>query len=378
MQPVGYPSSPKVASSSRQHNFSPGPGTLPLEVIEEVRAELPVYDGVGASIMEISHRSPAYDEVHDSARQLMRDLLGLGGDWHVLFLQGGASMQFHQVALNFLPEGGSADYLVTGEWAGKALKEAGIVAKARNARARAAASSEDDNFCYIPESASWDLDSGAAYLHYTSNNTIFGTQFADEPEAPEGVPLVCDASSDFLSRYITPGRYGLIYAGAQKNIGPAGVTAVLVHDEFLQRRVSGLPTILDYGTHVKKLFNTPPVFAVYVVEKVLRWLKGQGGLDGIAQRNDRKARILYDAMDGTDFYRGTARPPSRSNMNVTFRIAEESLEADFLAQAKKEGLLGLKGHRSVGGLRASIYNACPVESVEALVGFMRQFERQRG
>ena len=374
MQPVEYEPTPSSAAHTRLHNFSAGPGTLPLAVIEEVRAELPVYGDVGASIMEISHRSPAYDAVDQSAKQHLRDLLGLGDEWHILFLQGGASMQFHQVPLNVLPEGGSADYLVTGAWAKKAFKEAQIVGGTRNASARAAASSEDENFSYIPDT--WDLDDGAAYLHYTSNNTIFGTQFADEPEA--NVPLVCDASSDFLSRPLTLDRYGLIYAGAQKNIGPAGVTAVLVKDDFLQRRHPNLPTILDYGTHAAKMFNTPPVFAVYVVEKVLRWLKDQGGLDGIRQRNDEKAAMLYGAIDATDFYRGTARADSRSKMNVTYRITDESLEPVFIEEAKKEGLLALKGHRSVGGLRASIYNACEPASVEALVQFMQEFERAHG
>jgi len=376
MQPVSYSPAPKKATTERQHNFSAGPGTLPLEVMEEVRDELPIYDGVGASIMEISHRSPAYDEIHEGAKQHLRDLLGLGSDWHILFLQGGASMQFHQVALNFLPEGGTADYLVTGSWAKKALKEAQLVGKGRGASASAAASSDDENFSYIPDRASWQLNDQAAYLHYTSNNTIFGTQFADEPDA--SVPLVCDASSDFLSRRMTVDRYGLIYAGAQKNIGPAGATAVLIREDFLQTRQPGLPTMLDYGTHLGKLFNTPPVFAVYIVEKVLRWLKAQGGLDGIAEYNDRKAAALYAAIDDTGFYRGTAREDSRSKMNVTFRITDESLESGFIDQAKKEGLLALKGHRSVGGLRASIYNACRMDSVQALIDFMHEFERQRG
>ncbi len=378
MQPVAYEPTPKAATSERLHNFSAGPGTLPAEVMEEVKEELPIYGDVGASIMEISHRSPAYSEVHGRAVEAMRDLLGLGDDWQVVFLQGGASMQFHQVPLNFLPEGGSADYLNTGAWSKKAIKEAEIVGKGRSAGPHLVASSEDENFNYIPDRDGWDLDPEAAYLHYTSNNTIFGTQFAEEPEAD--VPLVCDASSDFLSRRVSPQRYGLIYAGAQKNIGPAGVTAVLVRDDFLERRQSGLPTMLDYGTHTAKLFNTPPVFAVYVVEKVLRWLQAQGGLDGVARQNDRKAARLYGAIDATDFYRGTARPDSRSKMNVTFRIqdGDEELEARFIREAKEEGLLALKGHRSVGGLRASIYNACAPESVEALVSFMEAFERANG
>lgn len=367
---------PVPAASQRQHNFSAGPAALPLAVLEEIRRELPVYDDVGASILEISHRSAAYGEVHEAARQHLRELLGLSDEWHVLFLQGGASMQFYQVPLNFLPEGGRADYLVTGEWARRALKEAETVARDRGAAALAAASSEDENFSYIPEPGSWRLDPEAAYLHFTSNNTIFGTQFQKEPEAE--APLVCDASSDFLSRPLALEKYGLIYAGAQKNIGPAGVTAVLVREAFLERRQPGLPTLLDYGTHAAKLFHTPPVFAVYVVEKVLRWVKEQGGLEAMQRRNDEKAALLYGAIDATDFYRGTARREVRSTMNVTFRLAEERLEPVFAEEAEAAGLLALRGHRSVGGLRASIYNAVEPASVRALVEFMREFERTRG
>ena len=357
--------------SARKHNFSAGPGALPEEVLLEVKNELPVYDDIGASVMEISHRSATYTDIAESARSRLRALLGLGEEWHILFLQGGASLQFYQAPLNFLPPGGTADYLDTGSWASKALKEARRVGDAR-----CAASSKDRNYAYIPEPSSWELTSGAAYLHFTSNNTIYGTQFREEPEVD--VPLVCDASSDFLSRPIDLERYGLIYAGAQKNIGPAGVTVVLVRDALLQRANPDLPTMLAYRTHVEKLFNTPPVFAVYVVEKVLRWLEGQGGVAGIEQINAEKARRLYARIDANDFYRGTADPGSRSQMNVCFRLADESLEAAFVQEAAREGLLALKGHRSVGGIRASIYNACSMASVEALVSFMDHFERVNG
>jgi phosphoserine aminotransferase len=349
----------------RLHNFSAGPGALPESVMLEVRDELPLYGDVGSSIMEISHRSSAYSRVEESAKESLRTLLGLGPDWHIVFLQGGASMQFYQVPLNFLPPGGSADYLVTGAWAKKALEEA-----RRCGTARVAASSKDQNFNYIPRPEQWDLDPNAAYLHYTSNNTIFGTQYHFEPEA--SVPLVCDASSDFLSRRIETDRYGLIYAGAQKNVGPAGTTVVLIRDAFLERRNPDLPTMLDYGTHTADLFNTPPVFAVYIVEKVLRWIRDNGGLEGMERRNDEKANLLYGAIDETGFYRGTAREDSRSKMNVTFRLADESLESAFISEAKKEGLLEL------GGVRASIYNAIELSSVEALVSFMREFERRNG
>ena len=376
MQPVDYNPTPPAASRERMYNFSAGPGTLPEEVLLEVKEEIPVYGDIGATVMEISHRSPAYSQIEASAKDLLQKLLGLSDEWHALFLQGGASMQFHQVPLNFLPENGAADYLNTGAWSKKAIKEANLIGGPRGATVHVAASSEDENFCYIPNPATWDLHPEAAYLHYTSNNTIFGTQFQDEPEAE--VPLVCDASSDFLSRPLKVDRYGLIYAGAQKNVGPAGVTVVLVKDAFLERRVGGLPTILDYGTHAGKLFNTPPVFAVYMVEKVLRWLDRQGGIPGIQQVNERKAERLYGRIDRTDFYRGTARPDSRSQMNVTFRLPSEDLEGLFLKEAQKNGLLALKGHRSVGGIRASIYNACPVAAVEALVAFMDEFERTQG
>lgn len=369
MQPAEAPAI--ATTSNRKHNFSAGPGALPEEVLMEVRDELPVYKEIGASIMEVSHRSPAYDAVEESAREMIKKLLGLSDGWHVLFLQGGASTQFYQVPLNFLPEDRSADYLITGNWSAKAIKEAAFLG-----RAREAASSKDEGFSYIPDPSTWELDPEAVYMHFTSNNTIYGTQFRQEPQVD--VPLVCDASSDFLSRPIDTDRYGLIYAGAQKNIGPAGVTVVLVREDFLQQRNQPLPTMMDYGTHAARRFNTPPVFAVYMVEKVLRWLDRQGGVKGIQQVNTTKAAKLYGRIDATDFYRGTAEKNSRSKMNVTFRLPNEELEARFIAEAKEAGLIALKGYRTVGGIRASIYNACPLESVEALVRFMDDFERENG
>ncbi len=357
--------------SERAFNFSAGPGVLPEEVLLELKEEVPVFKSIGTSVIEISHRSPTYTEIAEAARAHLRTLLGLGEDWHILFLQGGASMQFHQIPLNFLPRGGSADYLDTGAWSAKAVKEAAFFGTGK-----IAASSKADNYNHIPSPDTWSLDPNAAYLHYTSNNTIFGTQFSFEPNA--SVPLVCDASSDFLSHPIDVDRYGLIYAGAQKNIGPAGVTVVLIKESFLQGRVQPLPTMLDYGTHTAKLFNTPPVFAVYLVEKVLRWLIGKGGIPGIQTINAAKAKTLYDRIDANDFYRGTVEPDSRSKMNVTFRLPSEELEATFIKEAQEEGLQALKGHRSVGGIRASIYNACPPEAVAALVGYMNAFEQKHG
>ena len=321
--------------------------------------------------MEISHRSPAYIEIETSARERIGNLLGLTDDWHVLFLGGGASMQFHQVPLNFLPPDGQAAYLLTGTWAKKAHVEA-----CKIGHGRIAASSAESAFNYIPDPTSWELDSRDSYLHYTSNNTVYGTQFHDTPDV--SCPLVCDASSDFLSYPLELDHYGLIYAGAQKNIGPAGVTVVLVRDSFLETRNAGLPTMLNYGTHAAKCFNTPPVYAVYMVEKVLGWLEDQGGIPGIQAVNQKKAALLYDAIDSSGFYRGTAEKESRSRMNVTFRMAKEELEPVFIQQAAGHGLVALKGHRSVGGIRASIYNACPLESVEVLVDFMGDFEKKNG
>jgi phosphoserine aminotransferase len=358
-------------SSERQFNFSAGPAVLPEEVLLEAKDELPVYDHVGASVMEISHRSAAYDKIEESAREHMKKLLGLSDDWHVLFLQGGASMQFYQVPLNFLPEDGSADYVITGRWGTKAIKEA-----RRVGNARVAASSEADNFSHVPPVAEWDLDPDASFVHVTTNETVNGNQFPEDPNLD--VPVVTDASSELLSRPMDLDGYGLIYAGAQKNVGPAGVTIVLVHDDFLQQRKEPLPTMLDYGTHAAKRFNTPPVFPIYMVEKVLRWLDDLGGVEAIHTINQRKSQKLYDAIDSSDFYRGTVEKGSRSMMNVTFRLAEEDLEPTFIKKAKETGLLSLSGHRTVGGMRASLYNALPEEAVDTLVAFMDEFERTHG
>ena len=362
----------------RQHNFSAGPGALPEEVLVEIREELPVFPGLGASIMEVSHRSKEFDAIYERAGARIKSLLGMGDDWTVMFLQGGASMQFHQVPLNFLRSDASADYLDTGTWSANAITEA-----RRIGGVNVAASSREDDYTYIPTPDLWQLDPAAVYLHYTSNNTIFGTQYAHEPVAPSRpdggrVPLVCDASSDFLSRRMDTDRYGLIYAGAQKNIGPAGVTAVMVRTSFMAGKKDGLPAMLDYGKHAGTMYNTPPVFAVYVVDKVLGWIERQGGLDAVAAVNDAKAAHLYGALDATDFYRPTVRADSRSKMNVCFRLPDEALEDRFVKEAAAEGLLALKGHRSVGGIRASIYNAVPLASVEALVGFMGRFEAANG
>lgn len=355
----------------RKFNFSAGPAVLPLEVLQEAQEELLCYQDAGASVMEISHRSPHYTAIADRAKASLRSLLGLSDDWHILFLGGGASLQFYQVPLNFLMDGMTADYVLTGAWSKKAIAEARLVGNAHEA-----ASGADRSFVEIPSRSTWNLTDGAAYVHYTSNNTIFGTQFHGTPVVD--VPLVCDASSDFLGHSIDVDRHGLIYAGAQKNLGPSGVTLILIRNDFLDKRRGSLPSMLDYGTHTSKLFNTPPVFIVYLVERVLAWVERNGGVAAMQSRNEEKAGLLYDRIDKNDYYRGTAEVGSRSLMNVTFRLESEELEAMFIDYAKTSGLLGLKGHRSVGGVRASIYNACPKEAVEALVSFMDEFERLNG
>lgn len=360
----------------RVHNFGAGPAALPLPVLERVQAEMLDYAGTGMSVAEMSHRSAAFETIIQRAEADLRALLALGDDHAVLFLQGGASLQFAVVPMNLRPEGASADYVLTGHWSKAALKEA-----EKLGRARVAGSTESTRFDRVPAQAELDFDPRAAYLHFTSNNTICGTQWATEPAPPAGVPLVCDASSDALSRRIDASRYGLVYAGAQKNLGPAGVTLAVVRKDLLERTPGGLPAMLDYRlmAESRSLYNTPPTFAIYVVGLVLRWLLDLGGLAEIGRRNEAKAALLYAAIDASGgFYRGHARPDSRSRMNVTFRLPDEELEKAFVKEATAAGLDGLKGHRSVGGLRASIYNACPIESVRALVGFMADFRKRRG
>ena len=360
----------------RVHNFGAGPAVLPQGVLERVQAELLDYAGTGMSVMEMSHRSAAFEGIIQKAEADLRTLLGLGGDHAVLFVQGGASLQFAMVPANLRPQGASADYVLSGHWAKAALKEA-----EKSGRARVAGSSEANRFDRVPAQNELDLDPEAAYLHFTSNNTIYGTQWSIDPEPPARVPLVCDASSDALSRPIDVVRYGLVYAGAQKNLGPAGVTLVIVRRELLERTPGGLPALLDYRllAEHKSLYNTPPTFGIYVVGLVLQWLLENGGLAEAARRNEAKAAALYETIDGSGgFYRGHAQPGSRSRMNVTFRLHTEELEKAFLKEAQAKGLDGLKGHRSVGGLRASIYNACPLESVRALCAFMRDFQKRSG
>jgi phosphoserine aminotransferase len=359
---------------ARVHNFNAGPAALPLEVLQQAQAELLDYRGTGMSILEMSHRSVEFEAVMAETEADLRELLGMSQEYKVLFLQGGASLQFGMLPMNLRGVGQSADYIVNGTWGAAALKDA-----RKLGAARAAGSSEDSNFDRVPQVI--EADAEAAYLHYTSNETIHGVQWREEPQPPGGVPVVCDMSSDFLSRPVEVSKYGLIYAGAQKNAGPAGVTVLVVRDELLGRVPKGLPVMLDYRLQAEKgsMHNTPPCFAIYVVGLVLKWLKGEGGLGAVAERNRRKARLIYEMIDESGgFYRGHAVRESRSLMNVTFRLPSEELEGEFARQAEQEGMVGLRGHRSVGGMRASLYNAVSIESASVLVQFMGEFIRRNG
>jgi len=325
-------------------------------------------------VMEISHRSKTFDEIIGRAESGLRELMGIPSNYHILFLQGGASLQFSMVPMNFLPHEGSADYVLTGSWGKKALKEAKKVGGVN-----VAATMADGGFTRVPSQEEMSLNPHAAYVHMTSNETIEGVQWKREPEVGD-VPLVSDASSDILSRVIDVNKYAIIYAGAQKNMGPSGVTLVILRDDLLQRIPENLPTMLDYRIQVenKSLYNTPNTWGIYILSLVCKWLQEKGGLAGMEQENDQKAQLIYDAIDATDFYRGHADVDCRSTMNVTFRLPAEELEKKFVAEATAQGLDGLKGHRSVGGIRASIYNAFPRAGCEALVSFMKDFERRNG
>jgi phosphoserine aminotransferase len=360
--------------TERIHNFSAGPAVLPLPVLEEAQRDMLGLPGVGMSVMEISHRSKTFDEIINGAESGLRKLIGIPETYHVLFLQGGASLQFSMVPMNFLPPGGSADYIITGSWGKKALKEA-----KRAGVANVAATMADGGFTRIPGNDELKLDPKAAYVHLTTNETIEGVEWKLEPEVGE-IPLMADASSDILSHPIPVDKYALIYAGAQKNMGPSGVTLVIMRDDLLKRIPDGLHTMLDYRTHVenKSLYNTPNTWGIYIISLVSKWLLEKGGLEAMHRENEAKAQLIYDAIDATEYYRGHADTDSRSIMNVTFRLPSEELEKKFAAEATAEGLDGLKGHRSVGGIRASIYNALPLAAVEALVAFMKEFKKKNG
>jgi phosphoserine aminotransferase len=360
--------------SSRIFNFSAGPAVMPLPVLEEAQRDLVALPGVGMSVMEISHRSKTFENLLGQAIDDIRALAGLDASYKVLMLQGGASLQFSMVPMNLLGAGQTADYIDTGTWADKAIKEAKRVGKVN-----VTGSTKADNYNRIPSAQELKLTDGAAYAHITTNNTIEGTEWKTLPDVGEA-PLVADASSNIFSRPWDFKRFGLIYAGAQKNLGPSGLTLVIMREELLARSPDSLATMLNYKTQAENnsLYNTPPTFGIYILGLTMKWIKSLGGLAGIAAINDRKAGKLYAEIDRTGFYRGTAQKESRSMMNVTFRLPSEDLEKQFDKEATAAGLDGLKGHRSVGGMRASIYNAFPEEGVDALVQFMREFEKKRG
>ena len=364
-----------MSTTKRAYNFNAGPSALPLSALQKAQAELLDFQGAGMSILEMSHRGKEYEAVHNQAIALLRELMSIPEDYEVLFLQGGASLQFAMIPMNFLPAGKRAAYVTTGAWSEKALAEAKKLGDAYEA-----ASTKETNHNFIPAPGDWKTAADDAYVHITSNNTIFGTQWKTFPDTGN-VPLIADMSSDILSRPFDVSKFSLIYAGAQKNLGPAGVTLVIVKKSFLATANPALPTMLRYGTFAKEnsLYNTPPTFGIYLMDLVLAWVKEQGGLAAITRRNEEKAALIYDVIDASHgFYKGHAQPAARSLMNITFRLANEELEKKFLAEAKQAGFVGLAGHRSVGGCRASAYNAVPLEACQALKDLMVKFQRENG
>jgi len=358
--------------ANRIFNFNPGPATLPLPVLEKAKEEFVNYSSLGMSVTEISHRSKQFDAILEDTKKLFCEILGVPQNYKIIFLGGGASLQFSMVAMNFLAQGKSADYVVTGEWAKKALKEAQILGQPK-----VAATTEPD-FKRIPKQNEIKLDPNACYVHITSNETISGTQWAQYPDVGT-VPLICDMSSDILCRKFDVSRFALIYAGAQKNLGPAGVTVVIIRDDLVEKCPEKMPTMLNYKTHVAKnsLYNTPPVFAIYMIKLVLDWVKGQGGLAKVEEINNEKARLVYGILDKyPDYFKSAAEKESRSIMNVTLRMKNEETEKMFIDEAAKAGFHGLKGHRSVGGIRVSMYNAMPLEGIKKLVEFMEDFKKR--
>ncbi|MCU0840895.1 MAG: 3-phosphoserine/phosphohydroxythreonine transaminase [Thiobacillaceae bacterium] len=358
----------------RIYNFSAGPAVLPREVLEQARDELVNWQGCGMSVMEMSHRGKEYMAIQAQAEADLRELMGIPANYKVLFLQGGASSQFSMVPMNLLRGKTSADYLNTGEWSKKAIKEA-----RKYGAVNVVASSEDKNFSYAPAQSAWKLDPNAAYVHYTPNETIGGVEIFWTPDTG-AVPLVADMSSCILSRPMDVSRYGLIYAGAQKNIGPAGVTVVIVREDLIGQTVAGTPTMFDYKVQADadSMYNTPPTYGIYIAGLVFKLLKAKGGLAEMERVNVAKSSLLYDYLDATDFYNSPVAMENRSRMNVPFTLKDAALDEEFLKGAKARGLLQLKGHRSVGGMRASIYNAMPVEGVQTLVDYMKEFEKSHG
>ena len=355
------------------YNFNAGPSALPREVLEKAQAELIDFKDSGMSIMEMSHRSATYEEVHNGAIKRLRSLLAIPENYEVLFLQGGASLQFAMIPMNFLTEGKKASYIMSGSWSDKALKEGKTIGEVYEA-----GSTKSINYNRVPSADEITFDESDAYVHITSNNTIFGTQFHEFPSTGD-VPLIADMSSDILSRPLDVSKFGMIYAGAQKNLGPSGVTVAIIRKDLLENANSGIPAILKYSTHASNnsLYNTPPTFGIYMLGEVLSWMEQQGGLEKITKRNEEKANLIYDVIDNSNgFYTGHAEKDSRSLMNITFRVADEELEKQFLQEAKEAGFVGLNGHRSVGGCRASAYNAVPYAACEALQKLMLNFQQK--
>lgn len=362
-----------TTNKTRVHNFNAGPAALPLEVLEQVQAELINFGGTGMSILEMSHRSQEYEVVHNQAKSLLKELLALPPEYDVLFLQGGASLQFAMIPMNFLPAGKKAAYVMTGVWSEKAYDEAAKVGEVF-----VAASTKEDNYSRIPALQELAYGADSAYLHITSNNTIFGTQWNEFPDTGK-VPLLADMSSDILSQPFDASKFSLIYAGAQKNLGPAGVTIVIIRKDLLEQANKNVLTMLRYNTYAKEnsLYNTPPTFSIYMVNLVLNWIKKQGGLEAVYRHNQQKAAVIYDAIDSSNgFYSGHAQNSSRSLMNITFRLANADLEKKFLQAAKQANFVGLAGHRLVGGCRASAYNAVSYESCLALKELMEKFRKE--
>ena len=359
---------------TRVFNFSAGPAALPEEVLRQAADELLDWNGSGQSVMEMSHRGKEYMAIHAQAEADLRELLAIPANYKVLFLQGGATLQFEMIPINLLRGKAGADYVHTGEWAKKAIKEAKLFGQVN-----VVASSEDANFSYAPAQKDWDLDRNAAYVHYTANETIGGVEFHWTPDTGD-VPLVCDMSSNILSKPVDVSKYGLIYAGAQKNIGPAGLTIVIVRDDLIGKAVPTPPTMLDYKIHADNdsMYNTPPTYGIYIAGLVFQWLKRQGGLAAMERKNLEKAALLYDFLDGSTFFANPVRKEDRSRMNVPFTLKNAELDDAFLKGAKERNMIQLKGHRSVGGMRASIYNAMPIAGVRALVDYLREFERRNG
>lgn len=358
---------------NRVFNFNPGPATLPIEALEVAKNEFLDYKGLGMSVLEMSHRSKDYEAILEDTKTLLKKQLGIPDNYHILFLGGGASLQFAMVPMNFLASDQSADYINTGSWSQKAMAEAKLFGKVN-----VAGSSEDAKFTFIPSQNELKFSSEATYVHITSNNTIEGTQFQYWPDV-HGKPLICDMSSDILSRRIDVSKFALIYAGAQKNIGPAGVTVIIMNPEFAVKQKSGLPKILSYATHIKEnsLYNTPPAYSIYLIKLVLQWVEQIGGLAEIEKRNKQKKDMLYKAIgDSGGYYRCPVRSDSHSGMNAVMRLGSEELEEKFVKEAKAAGMIGLKGHRSVGGIRVSMYNALPVAGIEKLVAFMADFKKK--